>query len=247
MKVYFTNKDGLKLVGVLSQLKNKTSKCIILCHGATVDKDEGGVFKELTSQLTDAGFAVFRFDFRGHGESESNSTEMTVKGEKQDLEAALDFLLIKNYKQFGIVAASFGGGAVSYFVPSHQDKVKALIYWNSVLEFDSLLKRWLSKSEKERLRKYGFIVRDKTKYGKKLIDEISKIKPWKELHKLRIPVLFIHGDKDSHVPFSDSVRFAKMINAKLEVLHGSEHGFHTEKYSKQASKAATNFFLKELV
>ena len=47
--------------------------------------------------------------------------------------------------------------------------------------------------------------------------------------------------------FGDSVKFAKMINAKLKKLHGSEHGFHTAKYSNMASsEAATDFLLKSL-
>lgn len=243
MVVFFKNKDGLKLVGVLTTPKNKTTTCIILCHGATVDKEESGVFTELAQELTKAGFAAFRFDFRGHGKSEGNSTDMTVNGQKKDIEAAYSFLLKKGYKKFGLIAASFSGGSATLFVISHQDKVNALIYWNSVLEYKSLLKRWLSEGERGRLRDSGFIIRDKTRYGKKLIGEISKLEPWRKLREIKIPTLFIHGDRDSHVPYKDSVRFAKLLNTKLETIHGSEHGFHTKKGLKQATNIATTFFL----
>lgn len=64
-KVYFENKDGLKLVGIIENHETITKTCIMLCHGATVDKEEGGIFTELSSRLVKAGFSTFRFDFRG--------------------------------------------------------------------------------------------------------------------------------------------------------------------------------------
>lgn len=245
-KIYFKNKDNLKLAGILERPRVKTNTCIILCHGATVDKEEGGVFTELSSRLTKAGFSTFRFDFRGHGESEGKSIDMTINGQKRDLESALKFLTTSGYKQFGIVAASFSGIAVSSFVPPNQNKIKALIYWNSVLDTKSLLKRWLDGSERERLKTKGYVLRHKTRYGKKLIAEITKLAPAKELLKLRIPVIFIHGERDTTIPCRDAVKFAKMIGSKIEIIRGSKHGFHTKKHSEQAAKVAVEFFLENI-
>ena len=71
-KIYFTNTDGLRLCGILTKPNKETQKCIVLCHGITYTKEEGGIFTELAKRLADNGFAVFRFDFRGHGESEGD-------------------------------------------------------------------------------------------------------------------------------------------------------------------------------
>lgn len=247
MKAYFKNKEGLKLVGILETPEAKTKTCIILCHGATVDKEEGGIFTELSSRLVKAGFSTFRFDFRGHGESEGNSADMTISNQKQDLESVLRFLKMKGYERFGILSASFSGGAVSLFVLSHQNKIKALIYWNSVLDYKYLLKRWLSGNENKRLNEKGFVIRSKTKYGKKLIKQVSELVLDTKLKELRIPVLFVHGDKDSHVPYSDSVKYSRMLNSRLETIHGAEHGFHgNKKHANQADSASVKFFLDNL-
>ncbi|HIH50661.1 MAG: alpha/beta fold hydrolase [Candidatus Micrarchaeaceae archaeon] len=246
-KIYFKNKDGLKLAGILEKPKSKTNTCIILCHGATVDKEEDGIFTDLSRKLSNAGFATFRFDFMGHGESEGDTINTTIKGEAQDIDSASKLLISKGYKKFGIVAASFSGGPASYFVLSHQDKVKALIYWNSVLEYKSLLKRWIAEGNEQRLKEKGYIIRRRTRYGKKLIEEVSELRPWKELYKIKIPVLFIHGDKDSSVPYEQSVKYSKMIKAKLETIHGAEHGFHdSKKHSDQADRTTIEFFSKVL-
>ncbi len=246
MKIRFENKDGLKLVGLLTNPRKGTKTCIILCHGATVNKEEGGVFTELANRLTKAGFSTFRFDFRGHGESEGHSIDMTIGGQRRDLEAVLQLLSKRGYRRFGMVSASFSGGAVSLFTLPHQDRIRALIYWNSVIDYRYLLKRWLSGGEKEKLRKKGFVVRGKSKYGKQLFRELAKIRLESKLRELKIPVLFIHGDKDSRIPYKKQIKLAKMLGAHTETVYGSEHGFHTKRHSKRAVALATAFFLEKL-
>jgi pimeloyl-ACP methyl ester carboxylesterase len=245
VSIYFKNKDGLKLAAKLTKPKGKTTACVILCHGATVDKEEKGSFTELAARLTKEGFATFRFDFRGHGESEGDSVDMTVTGQINDLESVLEFLLRKGYKRFGVVSASFSGGAASMFVASHQDRIKALIYWNSVLDYRYLLKRWLSEDGKD-LAKTGVIRRGNTRYGKGLIDELSKLDLDSKLRKLKIPILFIQGEKDSRIPYRDQEKLANKLHADIEIIRGSEHGFHTKKHLKQAAEAASSFFVEKL-
>jgi alpha/beta superfamily hydrolase len=87
-KVVFTNEDEIELVGILHTSNIPTNTCIILCHGITTNKDEAGMFIELAETLVEKGFAVFRFDFRGHGESEGRSIDMTIAGEQADIAAA---------------------------------------------------------------------------------------------------------------------------------------------------------------
>ncbi len=245
MKLKFKSKDGLKLTGILDNPKNKTEKCVILCHGITVDKDEEGAFLGLADRLIKAGFAVFRFDFRGHGESQGKSTDLTVKGETEDLKSALRFLASKGYKRFGIVAASFAGGPTAFLAPKNR-KIRSIVFWNSALEYKSLLKRWLANGGKEQLENKGFFLHHDFKIGRRLINEISGLEPWKELRKTDVPIIFIHGTDDMSVPYKNSMKFAKMTHSRVETIYGSKHGFHTKKHSKLASTAAVNFFSETL-
>lgn len=256
-KLWFKTSDGLKLCGILSKPQNSTGKCVILCHGITVDKEEDGIFTELAYKLCSSGFAVFRFDFRGHGESEGKSVDMTILGETKDLEAAVKFLRKIGYKKLGILGASFAGGAVSLFASSHPEKVQALILWNAGIDYSSKIrpvtpwgKKYFGKPAFERAEKFGFteIGSRKFKIGKRLLDEFKVLKPWKNLAKLNIPILFIHGDKDSYIPYSDSVKYSKLFqNAELVTIHGAEHGFHDNpKHANSADQAAIDFFLKNM-
>jgi pimeloyl-ACP methyl ester carboxylesterase len=247
-KYFFKNKENIRLCGILTRPGRDTKSCVILCHGITSDKEEDGIFTNLARKLAIAGFAVFRFDFRGHGESGDKSINLTVSGQERDLETAFNFLVNKGYDKFGLVAASFAGGSVCFFAPKHQNKIKALVLWNSVINFTTFYRLWLADGGKAKLKKQGFIVRNNFKLGSKLFEETFRLKPWKELKKLSIPLLFIHGDKDTKVPYSDSVRYANMLKARLETIRGGEHGFHNRiGDSNQANLATVEFFEKHLI
>lgn len=247
-KLYFRNNEGLRLVGILSKAKHKGRACIILCHGITVDKEEDGIFTVLSSKLVAAGFDVFRFDFRGHGESQGRPVDMTVRGEEQDLEAAYKLLIGKGYSKLGIVAASFAGGAVSFFAPKHQSRIRALVLWNALINYgSSMWNRWLGGENKEQLRTRGFIIRHGFRIGSGVLNEMRGIKPWRELLRFKRPILFVHGDRDDSVPYKDSVRYSKMLKARLETIRGGTHGFHDSKrQSDYADNATIEFFLKTL-
>lgn len=256
-KIYFKNADGLKLCGILTKPQKETEKCIILCHGITVTKDEGGIFTKLAKKLADNDFIVFRFDFRAHGESEGKSIDLTVTGEKRDLEAAVKFLQSLGYKYFGIVVASFGGGAVSLFVGENKDLIKSIVLWNPIIDYQSILqpklpwpKRNFGEKAIKKLEIKGYIKigSRKFKVGKSLFSELRQLEPWKKMQNLKVPVLFIHGDKDSYVPYEDSVKYSKLFkNAELKTIKGGEHGFHdNKKDSDEADEQTIKFFLKNI-
>jgi uncharacterized protein len=260
-KVYFKTSDGLRLCGILSVPKNPSvssgQKCVILCHGIAMTKEEDGIFTNLAYKLCESGFAVLRFDFRGHGESEGESVDMTITGERTDLEAAVNFLQEKGYKKFGVLGASFAGGAVSLFTSSHPEMVKALILWNAGIDYSSKInpvnqwtkKNW-GKPAFDRVDTFGFteIGSKKFKVGKCLMDEIKILKPWENLLNLDVPILFIHGNKDTYIPYLDSVKYSKLFkNAKLITVNGAEHGFHDDpEHAEKAGKATMEFFQKYL-
>jgi predicted alpha/beta hydrolase len=61
--------DGVFLDAVLHPAKADPVGTVVQAHGITVDKDEGGMFVRLAETLSDRGFDVIRFSYRGHGKS----------------------------------------------------------------------------------------------------------------------------------------------------------------------------------
>lgn len=253
-KIFFKTKDGIKLCGILETPKEKEDKVIILAHGLTVDKDEDGVFTNLSKKLCQNGFAVFRFDFRGRGESSGKQQDMTISNELIDLEFAFK-LMLKDFEKIGLVGASFGGGIATLYAAKNSN-VKSLCLWNPVLNFDHTIFRpflpWLKgkiNSMLSDVKTKGWTTFKGSGYklGIKLFVEMRKCKPFTFLDKIQIPTLIIHGTKDTKVPYDDSLNYSKnLINGRLITIKNAEHGFHQKWEAKIAIKETSEFFLKNL-
>lgn len=256
-KVFFTTKDGLKLCGIWHLPVAPTKKAIILAHGLTVDKDEEGIFIELAELLKNNGYAVLRFDFRGSGESDGKSVDMTISGDLLDLKAAVDEAKTNGYQKLGLLGASFGGGIAVLYTANNPALLQCLCLWNPVLNYDHVFihptSPWLLGSKdriKTDLQNKGWTEIGSSNFpvGKKLYDEMERIFPYEILKKILLPTLIVHGDKDYYVPIEDSIKYVTTLkNGKLITIKDGQHGFQATKDSRNKSTQETlKFFQKYL-
>lgn len=256
-KIFFHSADKTKLCGVWTPPERPATKAIILAHGITVDKDEHGIFSNLASLLAQNGFAVFRFDFRAHGESEGNTIDLTLSGEIQDIESAFALVQKKGFQEINFLGASFGGGISVLFAARHEKEISRLCLWNPVINYDhcylhptlpSILKRKAHIPEDLGKKGWTTVYGKDFKLGKPLFDEMARFFPYKEILKLRLPVCIIHGDKDTKVPYEDSKEAAESKpDIEFVTIENADHGFHDLKEdAEMANQATLNFFQKTL-
>ncbi len=254
--VRISTSDTLRLAGIWHFPKNKTKKAVILAHGITVDKDEDGVFIKLANSLEKAGFAVMRFDFRGHGESDGKSIDMTVSGEMLDLEAVMAYVRKQGYLDVGLLGASFGGGSSTLYASEHQKDIACLCLWNPVLNYDHTFLNptlpWI-KAKKAHMQKdiheKGWTTLGSRKFviGKVLFDEMAKYKPYDALQIIKLPTAIIHGTRDTKVPYEDSKKYVSSLQSgSLITIEDAEHGFHEPKERAKAIDATVGFFVSNL-
>ena len=122
---------GLMLEGVLASPSGDQGPFpgIVLGHG---HPHLGGTMESplvlnATAKLVEAGFAAFRFNFRGVGDSEGEFTN--GKAESHDMKAALDFVgrlpgVDRNW--IGVVGYSFGASMAAVAAPRVK-RVKAAV------------------------------------------------------------------------------------------------------------------------
>jgi len=256
-KIFITNKSGMKLAGVWSIPKQPTDKAIILAHGITGDKDEVGIFTDLANLLKRNNFAVFRFDFRAHGESTGRSVDMTITGEMEDVKAALNEVKNRGYKNIGLLGASFGGGISALFVSDYQTEFKCLCLWNPTLNYyhcylsptKTSIRKFKAHIKNEVAKQgWAYLYGNTFKIGKALLEEMKYLSPYKALKKIGIPTVIIHGTKDKSVPYEDSKKYINNLKGINEfvTIKGSGHGFHGQPYSTQAQTATLKFFQQYL-
>ncbi|SRR6056297_672065 len=121
-KVVFENSRKQKLVG--NFYPAKSGSIIIMSHGFTKDKTEGGKFLKAGQRLNNPGYNVLSFDFSGCGESPNDS--LTLEKQINDLGSAIKFVKRKGYKKIALLGYSLGG-LVS--LKNYGPEIKTMVLW----------------------------------------------------------------------------------------------------------------------
>lgn len=243
--------NGEKIVAILHTPDKKNNAGIVLAHGITVDKDEDGAFVNLAKELTNNGYTVLRFDFRGHGESDLKSRDFTITTEVEDLTASVNFMRSSGFNKVGLLGASFGGGTSAIFVGKNPRVVNCLILWNPLVDYNEVFNSQLPWAKKNftpqnfrLLENQGYFEFNRFEVGKKLFDEMKKMQPWKYFEKIECPTLIVHGSKDSYISYQNVMRYSSLIKglSKFETIENAEHGFHRPAEQKKAIELTLNWF-----
>ena len=234
-KLTFTNSNGTKLVGILSNPKNTTTVPImILCHGFTGNKE--GTSLILEKLFNEKNIATFRFDFFGHGESAGKFEDITVTEGMSDILHAITFLKKEGYKKIGLFGSSYGG-FTAILAASQTNDLFILELKCPVSDYFRKLMAKLTKTEAEEWKKKGwtyYVSSDgrKHKLNYSFFADSNNDKGYEAAQKIKIPTLIIHGNADTVVPLEQSKKLAANIkNSKIIILHGCGHHFEGEDFA----------------
>ena len=211
---------------------------VVMSHGITTGKDEDGLYTEFAEQVLAPLFDSIRFDFRGHGESAIPSNQATVAGELLDLMAVMKWARESGHRKIFHLATSFGASvtllALSRF--SFND-LSAVVFWNPVISYRNTFihpkVEWAreffdQKTEEELAYRTGTKVPE-TEFviGPQMTVELLLLAPEQTTWPPSLPLLIVHGDADTCVPFSDAEEYVTR-NSDHVTLHrvpGVDHGF----------------------
>ena len=110
-RVELENPDGLRLSGRLDSPDGETRALALFAHCFTCSKNLHAVSR-ISKTLTARGFAVFRFDFTGLGESEGDFADTNFSSNVADLVQAVSFLAEHHRPPDLLIGHSLGGAAV---------------------------------------------------------------------------------------------------------------------------------------
>lgn len=248
ISVKFTN-QGQKLNGILHIPSRKTDSAIIFAYGFTGHKGEVQIVN-CARKLTEEGFAVLRFDFRGTGDSDGLFRNMTISNEVSDLRKAIRFMKNKGYKKIGLVGHSLGGAVV---ILVDKKYVSSIVLWAPSIFPKKTFAKIFGNKIKELERKGNMIV----SWGGKGIEFIIGKSLWEEsktkypilienLLSIKIPKTVIYG--------SDDWRWLKIVGSKelykklkqpsnnLKIIKGGDHTFSKYVHEKQLINYTVNWF-----
>lgn len=244
--------DGVVLDAAVHPAQRSVGS-VLLVHGITVDKDEGGgMFVRLADQLVVAGFDVVRFSFRGHGSSGGSSVGVTVAGECLDLQAAVEFTRHRFGGRLSVVAASFGAVATALSLPWLVAGVHRLVFWNPVLDLRRTFlepelpwgRQNFGASQQRRLADTGVLAVDGGfELGRVLFAEFEHYRPLEVfMDNAGVAALVVHGDCDSAVSYEVAAQAARARpNTVLRTIAGSDHGFDSPQREDEAITATVDW------
>jgi uncharacterized protein len=237
-KLSYRTPDGILLSAIVTRSSGRTERGnVIFAHGLNNNKDEDGNFVKLSKMLSTLGYNSLRFDFRAHGESEGKSEDMTVSGELLDFETSAKVLehMVGKPCKFVVVASSMGASASILYASKHADKVEKLVLWNPVLDYDKTFlhaetpwgRTFFNAQGYRDLETQGYVTIPETDFrlGKVVVDEFRTIKPYELLSRFKMPVLTIHGTRDTDVPFSVAKKYGTPNKDSKFISHEAEHTF----------------------
>ncbi|HOX55168.1 MAG: alpha/beta fold hydrolase [Candidatus Omnitrophica bacterium] len=242
--VEFKTEDGLKLKGWLI-LNEQASPTIIICHGFGTNRSDVLVLADFIER---AGYNIFLFDFRGHGESQGWYTSFGYL-EQKDLEAACEFLkqnqAIKS-KAFGVLGVSMGG-SIAIMTAAKSDDIKAVVADSPYIDLDTSIirhARMLLKIPGDFFGRLAIF-----SYRLRFFVDSSKISPLKEIPKISPrAVMIISGAKDKRMPSFDAEKLYLNAGYPKEFFLTLYAG-HTESFwqnREEYERRVINFFRKYL-
>ena len=239
-KVEFRSSDGYKLIGWFIPSSQNLATILVL-HGWGCDK---GTHLSEVIFLQQAGFNLFLFDTRGHGESQGNYTSLGWY-EVRDVKGALDYLKTRKEVDINRIGAiGFSMGATTAFLAQAQIKeIKAVVGDSGFLSLES----GVTSYAKARFRapKYPFIFLACWIAGLRLGFNFKDFDLSYYMDKISPRAVFIiHGEKDEEIRVKDAYLLYKKAKEpkKLWIVEGA---FHLEAYNvapKEYQEKVVNFF-----
>jgi len=209
----FLNTDDKKKIAY-NWYKNDKPKAVVIVHGFFNSKDSV-LLKGLAEYLSKKQ-DVFIFDLRGHGGSEGCFT--WTSEEWRELNAVLDFLKDK-YDSVNVIGFSMGGSICINVLSGNKYKIDSFICISAPSDCSRIDYKWWQLDIENDI---GYLLFTREGMQGKGIRPgpfwLAKEKPVDNAGKLKMPVLYIHGDKDWVVGKWHSEALFKKTNTDKKIL-----------------------------
>nr|WP_156288745.1 alpha/beta hydrolase [Oceanobacillus salinisoli] len=216
--------DHLTLQGYFLEAKEPTNKTVVFTHGYLGRASDMGLFGQYYYE--NLGYNMFTADMRGHGNSEGDYIGFGWH-DRLDLVDWVNRIVDELGEDTEIVLHGVSMGAATVLMASGEDlpdNVKAIVadspYSNVYDLFAYQLERMFNLPEVPILPTTGLVTSIKAGYNFKESSALNQVR------KAEVPILYIHGGRDSFVPTVMTEELLANTNSEAELLivDGAGHG-----------------------
>ncbi len=194
--------------------KEYTNKWVLVVHGYG---GNGDIMDYASKKYYDKGYNVVIPDLRGHGRSHGGYIGM---GSLDRLDIAeITALIVKGDKNAEIILHGVSMGAAAVIMAAAENKcgkIKAVIADCSFDSANNIIAYQISHTF--HIMPYPIVGLLDIICRRKAGFSLKKSAPINEVSKIHMPILFIHGDKDSLVPTKMTYRLYKKAKCRKDIL-----------------------------
>ena len=223
--VWFNSADGTKLHGWFIPAKKTPAKATIIHYHGNAQNLTSHI--SFSSWLTNQGYNVFIFDYRGYGKSEG---EAEKHGIHQDSVAALRYVLFRDdvdANKLIVLGQSLGGNNALAAINEVRPKdLKAVILDSTFYSYREIVK--------DKIGNIALLSYIRTPLSWWVVnndysaaDSIHSIAP--------TPLLLLHDKRDNVIPFTHSEKLFEIAKDPKKLIL-VEYGHHTSAFSYKESQ-----------
>ena len=200
-----------------------SEQLFIAVHGDQSNKADTPI--ELFAELAvSRGYQVLSFDLPEHGDRKEEGTPCKVQNCVEELHIIMEYAK-KNWNQISLFANSMG----TYFslLAYREESLERCFLLSPLVDMERMITdmmTWFTVSE-ERLQAEQEVT---TPIGKTLYWDYYTYVKEHPVNQWNIPTAILYGTADTVVAYDTVTLFAERFEAKLTLMEGGEHYFHTE-------------------
>jgi hypothetical protein len=247
----FTDEQGHRISALLSRPSQPSTAAVVLCHGFLSSKNST-TNKTLTRLLNDAGFATFRFDFFGQGESEGLFEDITVSLAVKQAHAAVALMLSRGFDTIGLAGSSFGG-LVAILTTAQRQDIASLALKCPVVDFAEELRLEFGQDELARWQATDTVPNfmggaERVRLKFRLYEDCLEHIAYEPASRIFAPTLIVQGARDELVPLHQSRRLLEALRGdkRLDLLPEADHQFTRGEDFRAMTAAITDWLVSHL-
>jgi dipeptidyl aminopeptidase/acylaminoacyl peptidase len=203
---------------------------------------------KLADALAKAGSVALRIDFRGRGDSEGATVDMTFDGDLSDARKALDYLEQQpdvDPKRLGLMGLSWGG-AIASCLAGRDPRVSGVALWNT----GATVHHWSPPLQEIEGRQvfeiWGNLI------GSQFYDSLRQVFPTEDIKKARGPILIVRSTADEEFPPGEAEALKQAITGAgipldYVEIEGADHALMRYVWEKEAIEKTVDWFRRAMI
>ncbi len=248
--------DGQQLVGMLHLPDGESpAPAVVVLHGfADTKAGRNFMYRTLARKMCAGGYVVYRFDFRGSGDSAGEFEEMTFQGQIADALGSLEMLEKLpqiDGSRLGIVGRSFGG-CVAACVAAECSDVRSIALWSAPSDLSAFAnalpdpRKHPDAYPLEAVPLWPGIM-----VGRGLAEGLPLVRPLEQIAKSSADVLILQGSEDQIVPVAASDRYEKALSGagnsvRRHMMEGTAHSYLSAAEQREVVDTTAKWFDEKL-